>query len=59
MASFVQSVDVNLHNSKDPYIRRCRACYHADSVTAGTLFHKVKFGLREAYTMVFMMTTTQ
>jgi transposase-like protein/predicted RNA-binding Zn-ribbon protein involved in translation (DUF1610 family) len=46
------------HQSKDPYIRRCRDCYHVDSVTAGTLFHKVKFGLRKAFTMVFMMTTT-
>ena len=46
------------HNSKNPYIRRCRDCYHADSVTAGTLFHKIKFGLRKAFTMVFQMTTT-
>lgn len=46
------------HQSKNPYIRRCRDCYHVDSVTAGTLFHKVKFGLRKAFTMVFMMTTT-
>jgi transposase-like protein/predicted RNA-binding Zn-ribbon protein involved in translation (DUF1610 family) len=46
------------HQSKNPYIRRCRDCYHVDSATAGTLFHKVKFGLRKAFTMVFMMTTT-
>ena len=45
------------HDSKNPYIRRCRDCYHADFVTAGTLFHKVKFRLRKAFTMVFMMTT--
>lgn len=46
------------HQSKDAYLRRCKKCYHAESVTAGTLFHKLKFPLRKAFTMMFMMSTT-
>lgn len=46
------------HQSKDPYLRRCKKCYHSESVTAGTIFHKVKFPLRKAFTMVYMISTT-
>lgn len=33
-------------------------CHHLESPTAGTLFHKVKFGLRKAFGMVFEMSAT-
>ncbi len=46
------------HQSRDPYLRRCKKCYHSESVTAGTIFHKVKFPLRKAFTMVYMISTT-
>lgn len=36
----------------------CYTCHHVESSTAGTLFHKVKFGLQKAFCMVFEMTTS-
>ena len=38
--------------------RDCNKCHHLESPTAGTLFHKVKFGLRKAFGMVFEMSST-
>lgn len=38
--------------------RDCNRCHHLESPTAGTLFHKVKFGLRKAFGIVFDMTAT-
>ena len=32
------------HNSKNPYIRRCRDCYHADSVLLGLYFTRLNLG---------------
>lgn len=32
-------------------------CHHVESATAGTLFHKVKFGVRKAFCIVFEMAT--
>lgn len=46
------------HNSQDPTIRRCKHCYHIESATAGTIFHKLKFDLRKAFAMVFLMSTS-
>lgn len=42
----------------DPYVRVCKACRHINSATANTLFHKVKFGLRKAFLILFEMSTT-
>ena len=33
--------------------RDCNKCHHIESPTAGTLFHKVKFGLRKSFFMHF------
>lgn len=33
-------------------------CHHLESPTAGTLFHKVKFGIRKAFIIAFEMTNT-
>lgn len=38
--------------------RDCNRCHHIESPTAGTMFHKVKFGIRKAFTMVFEMSAT-
>ena len=40
------------------YSRTCNICSHTESVTANTLFHKVKFGLRKAFFICFEMSTT-
>lgn len=38
--------------------RDCNRCHHIESPTAGTMFHKVKFGIRKAFTIVFEMSAT-
>ena len=40
------------------YSRTCNKCSHTESVTANTLFHKVKFGLRKAFFICFEMSTS-
>lgn len=39
-----------------PFTRACKKCKRIDSVTANTLFHKVKFGLHKAFWIVFEMS---
>jgi len=41
---------------KSNYARDCNMCHHIESPSAGTLFHRVKFGLRKAFTIVFEMS---
>ena len=43
---------------KANYARDCNMCHHIESPTANTLFHKVKFGIRKAFTIVFEMSVT-
>lgn len=38
--------------------RMCTMCKREESPMAGTLFHKVKFGLRKAFFIVYEMSTT-
>lgn len=38
--------------------RECTKCKYIESATANTLFHKVKFGLRKAFMIVFEMSCT-
>lgn len=38
--------------------RICNNCSSIESVTSGTLFHKLKFGLRKAFFICFEMATT-
>jgi transposase-like protein len=40
------------------YSRTCNKCSHTESAMAGTLFHKVKFGIRKAFFICFEMGTT-
>lgn len=39
-------------------VRVCKSCRHINSVTANTLFHKLKFPLRKAFLILFEMSTT-
>ena len=43
---------------KEQYSRVCTRCHHIESPTANTLFHKVKFGVRKAFIIVFEMGAT-
>lgn len=45
--------------TKKSYVRKCNKCKHKESVTAGTLFHKVKFPLHKAFFIAFMMSTSK
>jgi ISXO2-like transposase domain/Transposase zinc-ribbon domain len=50
-------------NSKYVYFekhntRECTKCRYKESATAGTLFHKVKFGIQKAFCIAFEMTCT-
>lgn len=36
----------------------CNRCHHVESPTAGTLFHRVRFGVRKAFGIVFEMSAT-
>jgi transposase-like protein len=40
------------------FSRTCNKCSYTESVTSGTLFHKVKFGLRKAFFICFEMATS-
>lgn len=41
-----------------PYTKVCKSCRHVESVTANTLFHKVKFDLAKAFMIAFEMSTS-
>ena len=40
------------------FTRECTKCRYKESATAGTLFHKVKFGIQKAFCIAFEMTCT-
>jgi len=50
--------DKHWGSKKDLFVKVCTNCRHIQSVTANTLFHKVKFGLRKAFLIIFEMSTT-
>ena len=43
---------------KDNLARECNRCHRIDSPTANTLFHKLRFGLRKAFMIVFEMSAS-
>ena len=43
---------------RSDFSRTCNRCSHTESVTANTLFHKVKFGIRKAFFICFEMSTS-
>ncbi len=42
--------------SKTWYYKRCKSCNYDESVTSGTLFHKVKFPLLKAFHILFRLS---
>lgn len=38
--------------------RDCNMCHHIESPTAGTMFHKLRFGMRKAFGITFEMSAT-
>jgi transposase-like protein len=38
--------------------RDCNLCHHIESPTAGTVFHKLRFGMRKAFGIIFEMSAT-
>ncbi len=46
------------YSSRKNHSRTCTKCKYTESSTAGTMFHKVKFGLRKAFMIVFEMTNS-
>ena len=43
---------------KSNFARDCNLCHHVESPTANTIFHKVKFGTRKAFGIIFEMSAT-
>ncbi len=43
---------------KKNHARDCNRCHYVESPTAGTLFHRVRFGIRKAFSIAFEMSTT-
>ena len=39
------------------YFHRCKKCQFDESVTAGTLFHKIKFPIRKAFYIIYYLGT--
>jgi transposase-like protein/cytochrome c553 len=39
--------------------RNCKSCHHIESPTAGAMFHKLRFGLRNAFGIIFEMSATR
>ena len=46
----------NHHASR--FKRVCKSCRHVESVTANTLFHKLKFNIRKAFFILFELSST-
>ena len=42
-----------------PYDRQCTKCRYVQSPTSGTLFHKVKFPLKKAFLIVYLISTNK
>ena len=43
---------------KKNFARDCNRCHHVESPTAGTLFHRARFGIRKAFAIIFEMSST-
>lgn len=46
------------HKGRSPYSRRCNKCKYDESVTAGTMFEKLKFPILIAFNIIYSMVTT-
>ena len=43
---------------KKNFARDCNSCHHIESPIVGTMFHRVRFGLRKAFTIAFELSAT-
>jgi len=43
---------------KANFSRECHRCHHIESPTANTIFHRLRFGIRKAFMIVFEMSAT-
>lgn len=46
------------HKGRSPYSRRCNRCKYDESVTAGTIFHRLKFPILTAFRIINLMATS-
>jgi transposase-like protein len=46
------------YEGQKAYTKVCKSCRFIESATSNTLFHKVKFGIKKAFYIVFEMSTT-
>lgn len=44
---------------KSPFSRRCKVCKYEESVTAHTLFHKLKFPIEKAFELLFLISASK
>ena len=51
--------NTSYHHGRTPFSRRCSQCKHDESVTAGTMFHKLKFPILTAFQIVFRLATME
>lgn len=50
--------NTTFHKGRSPYSRRCNRCKYDESVTAGTIFHRLKFSILIAFQIIQLMATS-
>lgn len=50
--------NTTFHKGRSPYSRRCNRCKYDESVTAGTIFHRLKFPILTAFNIIHLMATS-
>ena len=50
--------NTTFHKGRSPYSRRCNRCKYDESVTAGTIFHRLKFPILIAFQIIQLMATS-
>lgn len=55
----IKCKNVKFSKGKKAYNRRCSRCGYDESPTANTLFHKVKFGITDAFEMCYDIVTSK
>ncbi len=50
--------NIDFYKGIKPYTKVCKKCKHVESGTSNTMFHKVKFGLRKAFYIIYDITTS-
>ncbi len=50
--------NTTFHKGRSPYSRRCNRCKYDESVTAGTIFHRLKFSIPTAFHIIHHMATS-